>query len=247
MFHALTTFRLSNFDICFDNQPPLNVPYKKTKLDPLSLKSLKVLIADDHEIVRKGIRQILIDEFAFAEIEEVADTKSLVEKALSDTWDIIISDLAMPGGGGLEGLSRIRVKLPFQRILIVSIYPEEQYAVRVMKSGASGFLNKNSATEELVNAVNRILSGRRYLQPTISDTMANILMLQGGILSHELLDENEYDILLKLSAGLSVSEIAEKLSITVNQVTSQRSRILHRMSLKTNEDLSNYCIENNLI
>ncbi len=246
MFHALTTSRWSNFDICFVNQQLLNVSYNKTILNPLSITSLKVLIADDHEIVRKGIRQILLDEYAFAQVDEAYDTNTLVEKALSEKWDIIISDLAMPGGGGLEGLSRIRAKLPFQRILILSIYPEEQYAVRVMKSGASGFLNKNFATEELIKAITCILSGRRYIQPTVSETMADLLQVKGGILSHELLDDQEYDVLLKLTSGLSVSQIAEKLSAPVTTVTAVRSRILQKMRLKTNADLLKYCTENNL-
>ena len=207
---------------------------------------LKVLIADDHEIVRRGIRQILLDEYAFAEIGEAFDTGSLVEKATSATWDIIISDLAMPGGGGLEGLSRIRAKLPFQRILILSIYPEEQYAIRVMKSGASGFLNKNTAPEELIKAVNCILAGRRYIQSSISEKLASILQLQAGILSHELLSEREFEVLKMLAKGLSVTEIAEKLELNSNTVSTYRTRILEKMNMKSNADLIRYCMENNL-
>lgn len=130
---------------------------------------LRVLIADDHEIVRRGLKQILLEGFSFAHIEEANDCPSLVEKAVSGTWDIIVSDLAMPGGGGLEALkqmSRQEIKIP---VLILSIYPEDQYALRVMKAGASGYLNKDAAPEELVTAVNRILSGRRYITEGIAE------------------------------------------------------------------------------
>ena len=208
---------------------------------------LRVLIADDHEIVRKGLKQILLEEYSFAQIEEAHDTTSLVDKALAGKWDIIISDLAMPGGGGLEGLSRIRAKLPFQRILILSIYPEEQYAIRVMKSGASGFLNKNTAPEELIKAITCILSGRRYIQPSISENMMHMLQLQAGVLSHELLSDREFDVLIKIANGLSVSQIAQELSLTANTVSTYRSRILQKMGLKNNADLIRYALENHLI
>lgn len=208
---------------------------------------LRLLIADDHEIVRKGLRQILLEEYSFAEVEEAWDTPSLVEKAFSKEWDLIISDLIMPGGNGLEALSRIREKLPLQRMLIISIYPEDQYAIRVLKSGASGFLNKDTAPEELIRAVKSILSGRRYIQPSISEKMADILKTQAGIQSHELLSEREYDVFMKLSSGKSVSEIAETLSINVNTVSTYRSRILLKMGMRSNADLIRYSMENALL
>ncbi len=207
---------------------------------------LKVLIADDHEIVRKGLRQILLDEFSLAEIGEAHDTHSLVEKAFTDNWDIIISDLAMPGGGGLEGLSRIRAKLPFQRILILTIYPEDQYAIRVMKSGASGFLNKDTAPEELIKAVNSILQGRRYIQPSVVEKMSESLQAQAGVLSHELLSDSEYGVFQKLAKGDSIPEIADKLSIAENTVSAYRTDILQKMNMHSNADLMKYAAENNI-
>jgi two-component system, NarL family, invasion response regulator UvrY len=207
----------------------------------------KVLIADDHEIVRKGIRQIILEEFSFADIAEACDTDSLVEAALEGDWDIIISDLAMPGGGGIEALTRIREQKPVQRILIVSIYPEEQYALRVMKSGASGFLNKNTAPEELIEAINIITSGRRYIQPSLSEKMANLLQTQAGVFPHELLSDREFDVLLKLAKGMTVSDIANELSLTVNTISTYRSRILEKMHMKSNADIIRYVMENNLL
>jgi len=130
---------------------------------------LKVLIADDYEIMRTGIKHILQEEFILAEIGEAFDTPSLVETAIVKEWDIIISDISMPGGGGLEALKIILEKKPTQRVLIVTVYPEEQYAVHILNSGAFGFLNKDTATDELITAVKTILSGRRYIPPTIKD------------------------------------------------------------------------------
>src|SRR5689334_21318299 len=121
---------------------------------------LRVLIADDHEIVRRGLKQILLEGFPFVHVEEAFDCPSLVDKAMTESWDIVVSDLAMPGGGGLSALKQIKEKNPGLPVLILSIYPEEQYALSVIKSGAAGYLNKDAAPEELVNAVERILSGK---------------------------------------------------------------------------------------
>lgn len=207
---------------------------------------LKILIADDHEIVRRGIKQILLEEFSFVEIGEATDTGSLVEKAHAENWDIIISDLSMPGGGGLEALKQIHNQKPLQRILIISIYPEEQYAVRVIRAGASGFLNKDVATEELVKAIQTILSGRRYIHSSIADKMTDALRNQAGLLPHELLSERELEVMIKLASGQSVSEIAKELSITANTVSTYRSRILEKMDMKSNADLMRYVVENKL-
>ena len=135
---------------------------------------LSVLIADDYEIIRTGIKYILQEEFAFAEIGEAFDTASLIEMATGQNWDVIISDISMPGGGGLVALKKILEKKPDQKVLIITIYPEEQYAVRVIKEGACGFLNKDTAPNELITAVKTILSGRHYLPTATAAKMPNI-------------------------------------------------------------------------
>ena len=135
---------------------------------------LSVLIADDYEIIRTGIKYILQEEFALAEIGEAFDTASLIEMASVQTWDLIISDISMPGGGGLVALKKILEKNPDQKVLIITIYPEEQYAIRVIKDGAYGFLNKDTAPDELITAVKTILSGQRYLPPATAAKMPNI-------------------------------------------------------------------------
>ncbi|MGN6438884.1 MAG: response regulator [Agriterribacter sp.] len=132
---------------------------------------LRILIADDHAFIRKGLTQILTDEFASIYIEEAEDTPSLVKLAFEKPWDLIISDISMPGGGGLEALGIIRAKLPKQLVLILSIYPEDQYALRVMVAGAAGYLNKDAAPEDLVTAVKIVLSGEKYITPAVAEQM----------------------------------------------------------------------------
>jgi len=208
---------------------------------------LRILIADDHEIVRRGIKQILQEGLSFPEIGEAADTPTLIQKATSEPWDIVISDLSMPGGGGIEAIAAIRLEKPQQRILIVSIYPEEQYAVRVIRLGASGYLNKDAATEELLKAVQVILSGRRYIHPFIAEKITLALRNQAGLLPHELLSEREFDVMIKLVSGATISEIAEQLSLSPNTVSTYRSRILQKMDMKSNADIITHAIKNQLV
>lgn len=208
---------------------------------------LKVLIADDHEIVRRGLKQILVEGFAFAHIEEAGDCPSLVEKALGSNWDIIVSDLAMPGGGGLEALKQIRKASPEMPVLILSIYPEDQYALRVLKAGASGYLNKDAAPEELVIAIQRILSGRRYVTESMAEKIVQKLDDQNNVPPHELLSDREWDVFRYLAVGRTVSEICELLTLKSTTVSTYRTRILMKMSLRTNADIIQYALENKLI
>ncbi len=208
---------------------------------------LRILIADDHEIVRRGIRQILVEGLPFPEIVEAPDTPTLIEKALSGNWDIIISDLSMPGGGGLEAIKAIKKEKPRQPILIVSIFPEEQYAVRVLSNGASGYLNKDAATDELLKAVKALIGGRRYIQPAIAEKLTAVLQRQAGLLPHELLSERELAVMMKLVEGMSITEIASELAVSPNTVSTYRSRILQKMDLKTNADMIFYAVKNDLV
>ena len=208
---------------------------------------LRVLIADDHAVVRRGISQILTEGLSFPYIGEATDTKELIDKALEEDWDIIISDISMPGGGGLEGIRQIRKVKSQQPILIVSIFPEEQYAVKVLSLGAAGYLNKDAATEDLLQAVKIILSGRRFIQPSIAEKLTDSLRLQAGLLPHELLSERELEVMNRLVRGQAVSEIAAELSVSPNTVSTYRSRILTKMDLKTNADLVSYAMVNGII
>lgn len=208
---------------------------------------IRILIADDHSVVRRGLRQILLEGFPNAEIDEVGDTDSMIKKVMNAEWDVIISDLSMPGRSGLEGLQQIRqinAKLP---VLILSIYPEEQYAIRLLKAGASGYLNKDLAPEELVNAVRRVLLGKKYITPSIAEKLAASLDHATEKAPHEILSDREFSVLKMLAVGKSVSEIAETLYLSVTTVSTYRARIMTKMGLKTNADLTLYAIEHKLM
>ncbi len=208
---------------------------------------LKVLIADDHEIVRRGLKQILLEEFPFTHIEEAVDTETLVEKAIAGKWDIILSDLAMPGGGGLDAVRQIRQQSITVPILILSIYPEDQYALRVIKAGATGYLNKDAAPDELVNAIQRSLSGRRHISEAVAEWLSLSLHQADEMPLHELLSEREYKAFRLIAAGKSNAVISEELLIGSTTVSTYRSRIIAKMNKKNNAELIQYAIENGLI
>lgn len=208
---------------------------------------LKFLIADDHEIVRRGLKQIILEEFTFAQVEEAGDTATLITKALGGDWNIVISDLAMPGGGGLEALRRIKEQFPDLPVLILSIYPSDQYALRVIKAGAAGYVNKDTAPDELVKAVQHILSGKRYISEDVAEQLSMMLNLPPDILLHHLLSERETEVFMMLAEGRSITDIASLLNVNATTVSTYRSRILSKMNLKTNAQMTQYALEHNLI
>jgi DNA-binding NarL/FixJ family response regulator len=208
---------------------------------------VKILIADDHTVVRRGLKQILLEEFPTAFIEEVADAEELIKKVMKNEWDVIISDLSMPGRSGLESLQQIKQYHPKLPVLILSVYPEDQYAIRVLKAGASGYLNKDLAPEELVKAVNCVLAGKKYITASIAEKLASALDLDSEKALHEFLSDREFEVLKLLAAGKSVSDIAEQLSLSVTTVSTYRARIMTKMNLRTNADLTLYAIEHKLL
>ena len=208
---------------------------------------LKILIVDDHEVVRRGIKEILLEGLSFIQVSEASDTQSLIEKALTDTWDIIISDLSMPGGGGIEAVKKIRASKPDTRILIITIYPEEQYALRAFQAGAYGFLNKDTAPDQLVRAVQTILDGKKYIQPTLAERMTAVIGQQANLRPHELLSEREMEVMIRLARGEGVSQIAKDLELTPNTISTYRSRILQKMDLSSNAAITQYAVEQQLI
>ena len=208
---------------------------------------LRILIADDHTVVRKGLRQILIDQFGDAFIDEVADAEALVNKVLTEKWDVIISDINMPGRSGLDALKQIRNIFPDLPVLILSMNPEEHYALRALKAGASGYLSKESASDELIIAVQKVLAGKKYFSPHVIEHLANNINADLSKAAHEYLSNREMEVMKHLASGRSVSEIAEKLSLSVTTISTYRSRVLAKTGLKSNSDLTKYAIENNLI
>lgn len=208
---------------------------------------LKILIADDHTVVRKGLMQILLDEFPGAKIEEVPDAEGLIKKVMQGKWDIVVSDLSMPGRSGLDALQQIKISNPGLPVLILSIHPEEQYALRALKAGAAGYLSKDTAPDELVKAVQKVLLGKKYISQSIAEKLANTLSVKTDKFLHESLSNREFDVMKLLANGKSVSDIAEILSLSVTTVSTYRARVMTKMNLKSNSDLTKYAIENKLI
>ena len=208
---------------------------------------IRILIADDHSVVRKGLRQILLEGFPTAHIEEVPDAEEMIRKIMQFPWDVVISDLSMPGRSGLEALSQLKQINPKLPVLILSIHPEDQYALRVLKAGASGYLSKDMAPDELVNAVQRVMLGKKYITASIAEKLASVLDQDSGKAAHESLSDREFSVLKLLAGGKSVSEIAESLFLSVTTVSTYRSRIMAKMVMKNNADLTLYSIEHKLI
>ena len=207
----------------------------------------RILIADDHPIVRRGLKEIILESFPSAEITEVGDAEELIEKVIKEEWDVVISDLAMPGRTGLEAMQQIKLHSPKLPVLILSMYSEDQYAIRVLKAGASGYLNKDMAPEELVNAINKVLSGRKYITPSIAEKLASNVNFDSDKLPHELLSDREFEVLKMMASGKSVTDIGASLFLSTTTISTYRSRILTKMNLKTNADLTQYAIEHKLM
>jgi len=208
---------------------------------------MRILIADDHAIVRRGLSEILLEEYPSAFVEEVGDADTLLNKALAGNWDIVISDLMMPGRSVLEVLQQIRQHAAQLPVLILGIFPEEQYATRVLKAGASGYINKDAAPTELVKAVQRILQGRKYITPNIAEMLASDLNLSTDKAPHELLSDREFHVMKLLAEGKTITDIAEMLSLSPTTISTYRARIMEKMKMRANAELARYALENRLI
>jgi two-component system invasion response regulator UvrY len=208
---------------------------------------MKFLIADDHAIVRKGLVQMLREEFPTSEIIEVANSNEVLDQVRKQILDVILLDISMPGRSGIETLKQIRsegIKAP---VLMLSMHSEDQYAVRVLKAGASGFLNKESATEELLAAVHKVLSGRKYITAAVAEKLADTMGEYRNKPAHELLSDREMQVLQRIASGKTVSEIAEEISLSVNTISTYRTRILEKLNLNNNAELTRYALDNNLV
>jgi two-component system, NarL family, invasion response regulator UvrY len=208
---------------------------------------IRILIADDHAVVRKGLHQLIIEQYPSAIIGEVSDGESLIFKVMKEQWDVVICDINMPGRSGLEVLHQIKEFLPKLPVLIMSMYPEDQYALRALKAGASGYLNKDSVHDELIKAIQTVLNGRKYLTPSIAERLAGALNDDINKLPHENLSDREFDVMKMIAAGKSISEIAQQFSLSATTVSTYRARVLEKMAMKTNADLTRYSLEKNLI
>ena len=208
---------------------------------------IRVLIADDHAIVRRGLRQLLLEEYPSARIEEVGDAESLISKAMQGEWDVVICDLSMPGRSGLDALRQIRQSSPSLPVLIMSMHPEDQYALRVLKAGASGYLNKESIHEEVIKAIYTVLLGKKFITPSIAERLADAFHPDTAKQPNESLFDSEFDVFKLLATGKSISEIAMQLSLSVTTVSTYRARIMDKMKMRSNAELTRYALEKSLI
>ena len=206
-----------------------------------------VLIADDHAVVRAGLRQFLEESGRVADIAEAGSGQQAMDLLRTKRFDLLILDINMPGRGGLDILKNVRASFPDTRVLIVSGFPEQQYAVNVLKAGASGYLSKESAPEELLKAVQLVLSGRRYVSSALAEQLVANLDVDSEQPVHTGLSEREFQIFCKLAGGRAVSEIARELCLSVKTVSTYRSRVLEKMNLKSNADITRYALQNGLI
>jgi len=208
---------------------------------------VKVAIVDDHAIVRAGLKQFLSEMVDLRVVGEAASGREAIDLVRTTEMDVIIMDLSMPGQSGIDALAMIRAKAPDVGILILSGYPEEQYAVNLIRQGASGYLNKECEPMEIVNAIRTIALGRRYISPSVAELIAQQLNRKEGSAAHDLLSEREFQVFLKLAKGETAGDIASALSLSVKTVSTYRTRLMEKMGLTSNSDLTYYALKNKLI
>jgi len=210
---------------------------------------INILLADDHPYLRRGLAQILIDEFPGAVIGEASNVPEMLEHAQKQHWDVVVLDLTMPGRGGLEGLHELKRLHPSLPVLVLSMHPEDQFAVRVLRAGGSGYLTKESAPQELVHAIKAIWKGGKYITPKAADLLAAHLQQHGDSEQplHSSLSDREYQVFGLIAAGHTITDISEQLALSVKTISTYRSRILAKLNLKTNADLARYAIQHCLV
>jgi len=207
---------------------------------------IRILIADDHFIVREGLKQIVSDVPDMVVVDEASDGQEALRKALGGSFDIIILDISMPVKSGLDVLQALKQHKPDANVLILSVHPEEHYAMRVLKAGASGYLTKESAPDELVRAIRRISQGRKYITATLAEKLAGVVERPADVPLHSTLSEREFRVMVMIASGYSIKEISEKLFLSIKTVSTYRTRILKKMNFKNNSELIRYSIENGL-
>jgi DNA-binding NarL/FixJ family response regulator len=207
----------------------------------------RILIADDHAIFREGLKQILEDVPELVVVDEASRGQEVLDKVAKHDYDLLLLDIAMPGLSGLETLKLLRSQKPKLRVLILSMYPEEQYAVRAIKAGAYGYITKASASEELIQAIRKVSTGGKYISASIAEKLLADLGPEAEQPLHERLSDREYQIICMIGRGKTVSEIADALALSVKTVSTHRMHILEKMKMKTNAELINYAIKHDLV
>lgn len=208
---------------------------------------MRVLIADDHAVVRRGLRQILADEYRVLSVGEAKDANEALRLARDEEWDVVVLDISMPGKSGLEALKELKQLRPKLPVLVLTTHPEEHYALRVLKAGACGYMTKESAPEHLVQAIRKVTKGEKYISPSLAEILASSLTAGTDRTPQEILSDREYQVLCLIASGQTVGEIAGKLSLSTKTISTYRARILEKMGMKTNAELTHYAIKNGLI
>lgn len=209
---------------------------------------MRILIADDHAIVREGIKMLLSDAYANAEIVDVSDSVDLMKCIYKQKWDVVICDISMPpGDSGLEAIKKIKETAPKTPVIILSMHAPDQYAVRAIKAGAMGYLTKGAATLELVKAMNQVLSGRKYLSPDVADALADAFENYNNATGVESLSDREFEVFKLIASGKSISDIARQLVLSTNTVSTFRSKVFEKMGFQNNLELIRYAVDHKLI
>ncbi len=208
---------------------------------------MRILITDDHAVVRHGLKQILADKLRRATFGEASNAQEALEKVWKEPWDVVVLDITMPGRSGLEVLQEIKRSKPKLPVLVLSMHPEDQFAMRMLKAGAAGYMTKESAPDELVGAINKVVAGGRYVSSSLAERMASYLNIDVQIPPHERLSDREFLVMRLIASGKRVGEIAEELSLSVKTISTYRARLLEKMDMKTNAELTHYAIQKQLV
>ena len=208
---------------------------------------MKILLVDDHPLVRRGIAQVLLEKIAAETVHECASAIEAMKEILDATWDLVILDLSLPGKNGLELLKEMKAARPRLPVLVLSTYPEQQFATRVLRAGAAGYLTKDASPDVLGTAVRKVLSGGKYISVKTAETMADELGTDFSRPIYETLSDREIDVMLRIAAGKQISQIAAELNLSVKTVSTYRSRVLQKTHLNNNADLMRYAVTNKLM
>lgn len=208
---------------------------------------LRILIVDDHAIVRDGLKQLLLHKFPHAIFGEGRNANEALERVSKEKWEVILLDITMPGQSGLDVLKQIKALQPDTKVLVLTMHPEDQYAIRVLKTGASGYLTKETASEEVSKAVSKVLAGGKYVSATLAESLVSGLNTPDEKKPHEMLSDREYQVMRLLANGKSVKEIGYDLSLSIKTVSTYRTRVLKKLKFKTNADVIRYAMREKLV
>jgi len=207
----------------------------------------RILIADDHAIVRKGLVQILAESPDSVMVDEAGSGEDALDKILENDYDLVLLDISMPGKGGFDVLHEIKISKPGVPVVMLSVHPEEQYAVTALRAGASGYLTKENAPDELLGAIRKVLTGDKYISDSLSEKLAFGLISDSDKPLHETLSKREFQVMRMIASGKAPRVIADEMSLSVKTISTFRARILHKMRMKSNADMTHYAINNNLV